>query len=233
MWPQRYDGCRSSRQPCGLSLFKAAPCPSVGLLSLCAYFWFSCLLAVITVADVPVLRETHSNHNPWAQGKPKGKFLSTVGWGGMSCAPRCPAPQAECPSKTQLHYTASLGQRGISSSLLWAVPIRYNPSSEECFWLGGEFSEICVWVSATWLLLTLMGVTQLETPVLPLGLGSPLMRVDCATHQLEGKSAPLPCLVKKQPGPLSTLTPTPLALCVYGWATMGTHFYGKLAGFIL
>lgn len=84
------------------------------------------------------------------------------------------------------------------------------------FGSGGECCEICVWVSATWLLLTVMGVTLLETRALPLGLRSPLMCVDPPHIRSERESTPLPCLVRKKPGLLSTFTPTPLALCIYG-----------------
>lgn len=112
---------------------------------------------------------------------------------------------------------ASPGQHSIISSLLWAVPIRYNPSSERGFLAhGGEFPEIsvCVWVSATWLLLTLMGVTLLWVPALPLGLCSPLMSVHCSTQQLWGgeHTSALPCQGETSP----PLHPCPPPLWPYG-----------------
>jgi len=55
-----------------------------------------------------------------------------------------------------------------------------------------------------------------RNPCAPLGLHSPLTRVDCLTLSFNGESTPPPCLAEKKPGPLSTLTPTPLALCVCG-----------------
>jgi len=93
--------------------------------------WCSKKPALITV---PQLRKK----------KQKQVFLSTVKWAAVFCTVLSPT-RAERPSKTKLQYTASLGQRGIVGSLLWAVPIRYNPSSEECFWLRGWiFWELCV-----------------------------------------------------------------------------------------
>lgn len=145
MWPQRYDGCRSSRQPCSLSLFKAAPCPSVGLLSLCAYFWFSCLLAVITVADVPVLRETHSNHNPWAQGKPKGRVFEHggVGWDVLCSTLPCSTSWVSQQNPAALHRIPGAAQHQQLITLSCAHQIQ---SIFRGMFLarGGIFWDLCV-----------------------------------------------------------------------------------------
>lgn len=86
---------------------------------------------------------------------------------------------------------------------------------ERGFGSGGEFPEICVWVSATWLLLTLMGVTLLGALRSPWGYALPWGVCTAPALAWRG-STPLPCLVKEKPAPLSTLAPTPLALCTYG-----------------
>lgn len=167
-------------------------------------------------SDVLVLRGTCFNHSPQAQEKPKAslskdvRMVRAVLCFVLVCYTSCVPAK---PSRIRLHPWGSAASSAHYSELCPSDTIHLQ---RNVFGSGGEFSESCVWVSATWLLLTLMGVTLLETHALPWGLRSPLMCVDCSSISSKGESTPLPCLVKKKPGPLSTLTSTPLALCIYG-----------------
>lgn len=134
------------------------------------------------MADVPVLRGTCFNHSPCAQGKPKASLFNHVWmvWDVLRSVLVC---YTSCvPAKTSSIRLHPWGSTASSAHYSEQCPSDTIHLQRNVFGSGGEFSAICVWVSATWLLLTLMGVTLLETHALPLGLRSPLMCVDCSTH---------------------------------------------------
>lgn len=134
--------------------------------------WYSKKPALITV---PKLRKKNKT-------KPESKSFRAHS-DGLQCSALCClllelSVPAE-PSCITLHPWGSAASSAHYSELCPSDTIHLQRNA---FGSGGEFSESCVWVSATWLLLTLMEVTQLETHALPLGLCSPLMCVDCSTH---------------------------------------------------
>lgn len=67
---------------------------------------------------------------------------------------------------------------------------------ERVFGSGGEFPEICVWVSATWLLLTLMGVTLLGAPW---GYAPPDVCALLHALALRGRAHLCPALSRRKP----------------------------------
>lgn len=178
MWPQWYNWNHSFRQPCNVSLSRALSpvhwwwCyPSVPISGVAVCFW------------MPL--QAHCNHSGWcpsAQGKPKASLFENVWmiWDVLCSMLVCHMSWASQQNQAALDCIPGAVRRHQLITLSCAHQIQSIFRGTLLAW--GEFSEVCVWVSATWLLLTLMGVTLLETDVLPLGLHSPLGCADCSVR---------------------------------------------------